>query len=88
MTAAQRISFPTWVQARTTCQDRSHVPAFVKALRRVRHVGVDLVEASASADQQHELPAHVTALAHAVRLRDLGEREGLRDREREAPELD
>src|SRR5271169_5614606 len=40
------------------------------------------------ADQQHELPAHVTVLADAVRLRDLGEREGLRDREREAPGLD
>src|ERR1035438_2033435 len=43
---------------------------------------------AASADQQHELPAHVTVLADAVRLRDLGEREGLRDREREAPGLD
>src|SRR5690349_24597411 len=32
--------------------------------------------------------AHVTVLADAVRLRDLGEREGLRDREREAPGLD
>src|ERR1700723_1003698 len=42
----------------------------------------------ASADQQHELPAHVTVLADAVRLRDLGEREGLRDREREAPGVD
>ena len=31
-----------------------------------------------SADQQHELPAHVTVLADAVRLRDLGEREALR----------
>jgi hypothetical protein len=30
----------------------------------------------------------VTVLADAVRLRDLGEREGLRDREREAPGLD
>jgi hypothetical protein len=29
----------------------------------------------------------VTVLAGAVRLRDLGEREGLRDREREAPGL-
>src|SRR5271169_3970764 len=35
------------------------------------------------ADHQHELPARVTVLADAVRLRDLGEREGLRDRERE-----
>ncbi len=41
-----------------------------------------------SADQQHELAAHVAGLADAVRLRDLGEREGLRDREREAPGLD
>src|ERR1039457_890718 len=40
------------------------------------------------AGQQHELPAYVTVLADAVRLRDLGEREGLRDREREAPGLD
>src|SRR5271169_127820 len=40
------------------------------------------------ADHQHELPARVTVLADAVRLRDLGEREGLRDREREAPGLD
>ena len=39
-------------------------------------------------DQQHELPAHVALLADAVRLRDLGEREGLRDRERETPGLD
>src|SRR5262252_4377981 len=46
------------------------------------------VMAAASADQQHELPAHVTVLAEAVRLRDLGEREGPRDREREAPGLD
>jgi hypothetical protein len=30
----------------------------------------------------------VTVLAGAVRRRDLGEREGLRDREREAPGLD
>src|SRR6516165_4914045 len=41
-----------------------------------------------SADQQHELAAHATVLADAVRLRDLDEREGLRDREREAPGLD
>ena len=34
-----------------------------------------------SADQQHELPAHMAVLADAVRLRDLGEREGLRDHE-------
>jgi hypothetical protein len=32
----------------------------------VRYVGVDVVEASASADLQHELPAHVT-LTGAVR---------------------
>jgi hypothetical protein len=50
--------------------------------------GSRTVAAAASADQQHELPAHVTVLADAVRLRDLGEREGLRDREREAPGLD
>src|ERR1700722_7987396 len=43
---------------------------------------------AASADQQHELPARVTVLADAVRLRDLGEREGLHDRAREAPGLD
>src|ERR1700730_9360383 len=43
---------------------------------------------AASADHQHELPAQVTVLARAVRLRDLGEREGLRDRGREAPGLD
>jgi hypothetical protein len=54
----------------------------------VRYIGVDVVEASASADQQHELPAHVTFLADAVRLRDLDEREGLRDLEREAAGLD
>ena len=42
---------------------------------------------AALADQQHELPARVTVLADAVRLRDLGERESLRDREREAPGL-
>ena len=30
----------------------------------------------------------MAVLADAVRLRDLGEREGLRDREREAPGLD
>src|SRR5215471_14220557 len=33
--------------------------------------------AGRGADHQHQLPAHVTALADAVRLRDLGEREGL-----------
>jgi hypothetical protein len=33
-----------------------------------------------SVDQQHELPAHVTTLAHPVRLSDLFEWEGLRDR--------
>src|SRR5215472_7605928 len=33
-----------------------------------------------AADQQHELPAHMTVLADPVRLRDLGELEGLRDR--------
>ena len=33
-----------------------------------------------SADQQHELPAHVALLADPVRLGDLGEREGPRDR--------
>jgi two-component system, OmpR family, sensor histidine kinase VanS len=43
---------------------------------------------TASADQQHELPAHVPVLADAMGLRDLGEREGLRDREREAAVLD
>src|SRR6266550_7417653 len=50
---------------------------------RVRHVA-----AAASAHQQHEFPAHVTVLADAVRLGNLGEREGLRDREGEAPGLD
>jgi hypothetical protein len=39
---------------------------------------------AASADQQDELPAQVTVLDDAVRRRDLGQREGLRDREREA----
>jgi pantetheine-phosphate adenylyltransferase len=33
-----------------------------------------------SADQQHELPAHVALLARPVRLGDLGQRKGLRDR--------
>ena len=42
----------------------------------------------ASADQQHELPAYMTVLADAVRLRDLSEWERLRDRQREAPGLD
>ena len=41
-----------------------------------------------SAGQQHELPAHVALLAHPVRLGNLGEGEGLRDREREAPGFD
>src|SRR5436190_266702 len=50
--------------------------------------GSRTVAPAASADQQHELPAHVTVLADAVRRRDLGEREGLRDREPEAPGLD
>ena len=40
------------------------------------------------ADHQHELPAHVTVLADAVRLGHLGQRERLRDREREAPGFD
>src|SRR6185312_5213402 len=53
-----------------------------------RRAGSRTVAAAASADQQYELPAHVTVLADAVRLRDLGEREGLRDREAEAPGLD
>src|SRR6185437_3307450 len=53
-----------------------------------RRAGSRTVAAAASADQQYELPAHVTVLADAVRLRDLGEREGLRDQEREAPRLD
>src|ERR1700729_3641641 len=42
--------------------------------------GSRTVAMAASADQQHELPAHVTVLADAVGLRDLGEREGHRDR--------
>jgi hypothetical protein len=44
--------------------------------------------AAVLADQQHELPAHVALLACPVRLGNLGEREGLRDREPEAPGLD
>jgi hypothetical protein len=47
-----------------------------------------MVIAAASVDQQHELSAHVAVLADAVRLRDVGEREGLGDREREASGLD
>lgn len=39
-----------------------------------------MVAAAASADKQHELPAHVTFFADAVRLRDLGKWEGPRDR--------
>src|SRR5215471_15934258 len=50
--------------------------------------GSRTVMAAASADQQHELPAHVTVLAEAVRLRDLGERAGPRHPERDAPGLD
>jgi hypothetical protein len=44
--------------------------------------------ACGKADCQHEFPAQVTVLANTVCLRDLGEREGLRDREGEAPGLD
>jgi hypothetical protein len=40
--------------------------------------------ANRRADHQYDLPARATVLAHVVRLRDLGEREGLRDRERES----
>jgi hypothetical protein len=50
-------------------------------------VPIDLVGA-VSADQQPELPAHVALLAHPVRLGNLGEREGLHDRERAASGLD
>jgi hypothetical protein len=46
------------------------------------------VAPAASVEQQYELSAYVTLLADAVRLGDLGEREGLRDREREAPGRD
>lgn len=46
------------------------------------------VSVERSVHQQHELPAHVTGLAHPVRLGDLLQREGLRNREREAPSLD
>ncbi len=48
----------------------------------------DVINEYHRAGHQHELPAHVTVLADAVRRRDLGERKGLRDREREAPGLD
>src|SRR4051812_41810866 len=37
---------------------------------------------------EHELSAHVTLLAHAVRVARLGEREGLRDRRLQAPRLE
>src|SRR4051794_4716015 len=37
---------------------------------------------------EHELSAHVTLLAHAVRVARLGEREGLRDRRLQAPGLE
>ena len=46
------------------------------------------VAAAASADQQHELSAHLALLAHPVRLGGRREREGPRDRERESPGLD
>jgi hypothetical protein len=42
------------------------------------------VSVERSVDQQRELPAHMTALAHPMRLGDLSERKGLRDRKREA----
>lgn len=70
--------------------DRAPGPALTWPPQRF---GVALVDrltrfAAASADQHHELPAHVTVLADAVRLRDVGEREGLHDREPEAPGRD
>jgi len=39
-------------------------------------------------DRDDELPADVTLLADPVRLRNIGEGKGLRDREGEAPGLD
>jgi hypothetical protein len=44
--------------------------------------------ATVSADQQHELPTYVALLAHPVHFGNLREREGMHDREREAPGLD
>lgn len=54
------------------------------------HFGIDLdrVPRVGLPDQQHDLAAYVTVLAGAMRLGDLGQREGLDDREREAPGLD
>ena len=46
------------------------------------------VAADCSVDQEHELAAHVTSLADAVCLRDLGQRECLPDREREPSGFD
>jgi hypothetical protein len=40
----------------------------------------------ASVDQQHELPAHMITLPDAMRRRNVDEREGLRDRQRKAPD--
>jgi len=50
--------------------------------------GSRTVVAAASADEQHDLSAHLAVLADAVRLRDIGEWEGLYDRKREVPGLD
>src|SRR6476620_9941595 len=49
---------------------------------------VVLVAADCSSDEQHELSAHVTRLADAMCLRDVGQRECLPHREREPPGLD
>jgi hypothetical protein len=42
---------------------------------------------AASVDQQHQLSAHVTLLADAVCVCDIGQRERLPDKEREPPGL-
>ena len=46
----------------------------------LRGLGGTVSADTVSADQQHELPAHVALLADPVRLGDVGEREGPRDR--------
>jgi hypothetical protein len=77
------------------CQRFSPDPDRKQLTRNAQHAvissrtgSVPRAGAAASADQQHELPAHVTVLADAVGLGDIGEREGLHRREREAPGLD
>src|SRR4029077_10285123 len=82
----ERLPLPRWATGRAVDLPR-RCDSLGRDLRRLTCRAPRGVQ-TRSVDHKDELPAHPTLFTDPMRLRDLGEREGLDDRRREATGLD